>query len=135
MGLLTNSPGQVAREGSRGHLQISHIDGNLCPVERVSADGASGSERGNQVNEGLGSNEQRVRQILVDHGNLSGDVNGLGVGDDLYAAGMSSRASVSVMLAIEAAFEIEFPDAMLRRDVFASIASMCAAIDQIRDGR
>jgi len=75
--------------------------------------------------------EQRVRQVLSEHGGLAMGIEGLGTADDLYAAGMSSRASVSVMLALESTFEVEFPDAMLRREVFASIGAMCDAIGQL----
>jgi acyl carrier protein len=42
---------------------------------------------------------------------------------------MTSRASVSVMLALEGEFDIEFPDPMLRRDVFQSIEAIGAAVD------
>ena len=45
---------------------------------------------------------------------------------------MSSHASVNVMLALEDHFDIEFPDAMLKRDVFESIASIEAAVSELR---
>lgn len=41
---------------------------------------------------------------------------------------MTSHASVNVMLALEDAFDIEFPDAMLKRSVFESVASIEAAL-------
>jgi acyl carrier protein len=50
---------------------------------------------------------------------------------DLYDAGMTSHASVNVMLALEEGFDVEFPDRMLTRSVFASIGSICAAIGQL----
>jgi len=80
-------------------------------------------------------NEQRVariRRILKDHGRLSVDTSQLAVNDDLYEAGMTSHASVSVMLALEGEFDIEFPDQMLNRSVFASIAAIDAALNTIR---
>ena len=43
---------------------------------------------------------------------------------DLFQAGMSSHASVNVMLALEDAFDIEFPDNMLKRRVFESVAAI-----------
>ena len=51
--------------------------------------------------------------------------------DDLYDAGMTSHASVQVMLALEEGFDVEFPDSMLTRNVFKSIDSISAAIMQI----
>jgi acyl carrier protein len=50
---------------------------------------------------------------------------------DLYQAGMTSHASVNVMLALEGEFEIEFPDHMLKRSVFESIAAMREAISSL----
>jgi acyl carrier protein len=44
---------------------------------------------------------------------------------------MTSHASVNVMLALEDAFDLEFPDAMLKRSVFESIASIAAALTQL----
>ena len=70
----------------------------------------------------------RIRSILADHARLNVDVAGLADGDDLYQAGMTSHASVQVMLALEDEFDVEFPDAMLKRSVFESIANMAEAI-------
>jgi acyl carrier protein len=44
---------------------------------------------------------------------------------------MTSHASVNVMLALEEGFDIEFPDRMLTRSVFASVSSICGAIAQL----
>ena len=75
-----------------------------------------------------------IREIIAEHGRLSVDVGTLAVGDDLYAAGLTSHASVSLMLAIEDAFDIEFPDSMLKRGVFESIAAIDEAVRTIKDG-
>jgi acyl carrier protein len=79
------------------------------------------------------SQADRIRRILKDHGRLSQDLTGLTEKSDLYEAGMTSHASVNVMLALEAEFEIEFPDSMLKRSMFDSIASISAAIDELHD--
>jgi acyl carrier protein len=73
-----------------------------------------------------------IRDTLRQHARLSVDVDAISDEADLYQAGMTSHATVNVMLALEQAFEIEFPDQMLRRSVFESIASMHAALQQIR---
>jgi acyl carrier protein len=70
----------------------------------------------------------RVRQIIRDHGRLTVDVDGLADDSDLYEAGMTSHASVNLMLALENEFDIEFPDSMLRRNVFDSVASIETAL-------
>ncbi len=73
----------------------------------------------------------RIRRILADHARLNVDPDDLAESDDLYQSGMTSHASVQVMLALEDEFDAEFPDAMLTRSVFESIASMAAAIAQL----
>jgi acyl carrier protein len=72
-----------------------------------------------------------IRTILNEHAKLSVDAATLADDADLYQAGMRSHASVNVMLALEGYFDVEFPDHMLKRSVFESIAAIRAAIDQI----
>jgi len=73
-----------------------------------------------------------IRDTLRQHARLSVDIDALADEADLYQAGMTSHATVNVMLALEQTFDIEFPDQMLRRSVFESIASMQAALEQLR---
>ncbi len=73
-----------------------------------------------------------IRQIIETHGRLPVDVATLAPTADLYQAGLSSHASVNVMLALEDHFDIEFPDSMLTPSVFASIASIEAAVSELR---
>ncbi len=75
---------------------------------------------------------ERIRRVLRDHARLPVDVDSIDERADLFQAGMSSHASVNVMLALEDNFEIEFPDAMLKRSVFESIAAIDAAVRQLR---
>lgn len=76
----------------------------------------------------------RIRRILKEHGRLSGDALALTDDQDLYQAGMTSHASVNVMLALEGEFDIEFPDHMLKRNVFNSIQSIGDAIAELSGG-
>lgn len=69
-----------------------------------------------------------IREILRAHARLAVDVATLGDDTDLYQAGLTSHASVSLMLALEDHFDIEFPETMLRRGAFASIASIRAGL-------
>lgn len=75
---------------------------------------------------------EEIRRVVDAHGRLPVGVATLADDADLYEAGMTSHASVSVMLALEDAFDIEFPDEMLTREVFESVASMAQAIEQLR---
>jgi len=73
----------------------------------------------------------RIREIIKQHGRMPSDVDSLPDDADLFLAGMSSHASVNVMLALENAFDVEFPDEMLTRNTFASIAAIRAALEQL----
>ena len=78
--------------------------------------------------------DPQIRQVLKQHARLSRDVDELGADSDLYQSGMTSHASVNVMLALESAFDVEFPDAMLKRSVFSSIASIRQALAELASG-
>jgi acyl carrier protein len=73
-----------------------------------------------------------IREVLAEHARLPVDPETLDVSDDLFQAGMSSHASVNVMLALEDKFDLEFPDAMLKRSAFESIAAIADAVNQLR---
>lgn len=77
---------------------------------------------------------EKVREVIKSFARLPVEVESLADEDDLYDAGMSSQASVNVMLGLEDAFDIEFPDRMLTRAVFESIASIRAALTELHDG-
>jgi len=76
-------------------------------------------------------NEAEVRQVIAKFGKLVVEVEAIGVDDDLYKLGLSSHASVNVMLGLEDTFDVEFPEHMLRKSTFRSIASICAALDEL----
>ncbi|WP_144759198.1 acyl carrier protein [Curtobacterium sp. 9128] len=71
--------------------------------------------------------DQVVRRALADHARLSIDPQDLSPHADLYALGLTSHATVNVMLAVEDQLDTEFPDHLLTRATFASISAMTAA--------
>ena len=73
----------------------------------------------------------RIRRIVVEFGRLAVAPEELTDHADLYAAGMSSHAGVNVLVALESELDFEFPDHMLKRGVFGSIASIRDAIEQL----
>ncbi len=75
---------------------------------------------------------EEIRKIIAEHGRLSVDVAGLAADADLYQAGMTSHASVNVMLALEDHFDVEFPDRMLKRSVFESLSAIEAALVELQ---
>jgi len=76
-----------------------------------------------------------VRAVLHEHGRLARADETLADDADLYQAGMTSHASVNVMLALEGKLGIEFPDRMLRRGVFETIACIAAAAAELTASR
>ena len=78
----------------------------------------------------MGSDELRVqvRAIVAQHARLPAGIDVVGDDDDLYDAGMGSHSAVSIMIALEGAFDVEFPDTLLNKGTFRSIASICAAV-------
>jgi len=74
----------------------------------------------------------KIKQILVQHGRLSSDISTLENSSDLYNAGLTSLATVGLMLALEDEFDIEFPDSMLSRKTFSSIESIHDAIEELQ---
>ncbi len=76
--------------------------------------------------------KEQIRQVIKDHGQLSVDIGTLNDDSDLYQAGMTSHASVNVMIALEDTFDIEFLDSMLKRSVFESISSIAAALEEVK---
>jgi acyl carrier protein len=77
----------------------------------------------------------KIRELLGKLGGLPVSVDTLTDGADLYAAGLSSFASVQLMLGIEDAFDIEFPDHLLNRKSFASIDAIADTVASIVEGR
>ncbi|MEA2444476.1 MAG: hypothetical protein QOJ12_1768 [Thermoleophilales bacterium] len=75
-----------------------------------------------------------IRAVIKQHGRLAVDIDTLSDDADLYQAGMSSHASVNVMLGLEDAFDVEFPDSMLTRSAFESVANIRSALEQIQTG-
>ena len=75
-----------------------------------------------------------IRTIIRAHGRLPVDIDDVADDADLFQSGMTSHASVNVMLALEDAFDLEFPDDMLKRSVFQSISSIRSALDELRAG-
>ena len=74
---------------------------------------------------------ETVRRVVGTHAKLTVPVEGVAIDADLYAAGMTSHASVNVMLAVEDAFDIEFPDALLTKSTFCSIGSITSAVESL----
>ena len=74
-----------------------------------------------------------IRGVIQEYGRLNVDTASLKDDSNLYDAGMTSHASVNVMLALENTFDVEFPDRMLRRNVFESIAAIRSSLEELKN--
>ena len=79
--------------------------------------------------------DEDIRAILKEHGRLTVDVATLDDNADLYQTNMTSHANMNVMLALEGKFDVEFPDRMLRRGTFSSLAAIRAALEELAAGK
>ena len=76
--------------------------------------------------------KDRIRKIVADHARLGLELQRVEHSTNLYRAGMTSSASVALMIALENEFDLEFPDGMLSRSVFESIDSIANAIESLQ---
>jgi acyl carrier protein len=72
--------------------------------------------------------DDEIRRVLREHGKLPCEVATLDDDTDLFEAGLTSHASINVMLALEEVFDVEFPEPMLRKSTFESIGAMRRAL-------
>ncbi|TCQ20848.1 acyl carrier protein [Rhizobium sp. PP-CC-3G-465] len=72
----------------------------------------------------------QIREMLAQYASLP-SAAGLDDDADLYAAGMSSHGSVQLMLALEDTFDVEFPDNLLNRKSFSTIAIIEQTVNQL----
>jgi acyl carrier protein len=69
--------------------------------------------------------------VLQNAVSLQNGIEALQDDADLHAAGLTSHATVNLMLALEETFDIEFPDHLLRRRTFASVDAIAEALAEI----
>ncbi|MBC2886094.1 acyl carrier protein [Ochrobactrum sp. CM-21-5] len=74
---------------------------------------------------------ESIRELLAKVGGLPVAVSDIADEADLYTAGLSSFASVQLMLGLEDKFDVEFPDQFLNRKSFASIKAIEQTVTQI----
>jgi acyl carrier protein len=72
-----------------------------------------------------------MKQIVTEHIGVPVDLSGFEPDRDLYAAGLTSLATVGLMLAIEERFDVEFPESMLTRATFRNMASIAEAVAKL----
>ena len=78
--------------------------------------------------------EETIREVLTEHARLAVDASTIDEHADLFAAGMTSHASVNVMLALEDAFDFEFSEKMLKKSTFESIGAIRTGVLEMTGG-
>ncbi len=76
--------------------------------------------------------EAEIRRILAEHTRLGDQAAGIDRTANLFEAGLDSVAAVGVMLAIEEAFNLEFPQTGLVRATFSTIRALADVIQKTR---
>jgi acyl carrier protein len=77
--------------------------------------------------------EAQVRAILREHSGLRDTVQSIGVHESLWQRGMTSLASVDVMVALESTFDFEFPDSWLRHATFGTIFNIMGCVNALTE--
>ena len=73
----------------------------------------------------------QIRAVLAAHGRMAVDPREVDDQADLYKLGLTSHASVDVMLALEEAFDIEFPDEVLKKSTFESVSNIEQVVEAL----
>jgi acyl carrier protein len=73
----------------------------------------------------------KIRKIIAETVSSPEGIDAVSDGADLHDAGMTSFDAVQLMLALEEAFGIEFPERMLNRKLFSSINNIEAAVNEL----
>jgi acyl carrier protein len=75
--------------------------------------------------------QDKIRDVLAAHGRMPVNANEIDDQADLYDLGLTSHASVDVMLALEDAFDIEFPDEVLKKSTFQSVHNIAQVVESL----
>lgn len=76
---------------------------------------------------------QKIAELIAAYSGLSPGTP-ISVDTDLFQAGMESFAAVQLMMAIEEAFAVQFPDAMMNRATFRTPGAIAAAVARLAPG-
>ena len=73
--------------------------------------------------------QDQIRDVLANHGRMAIDAREVDEQADLYELGLTSHASVDVMLALEEEFDIEFPDEVLKKSTYEYVHNIAQVIE------
>ena len=70
----------------------------------------------------------QVRDLLARWARLSKPANRIGGSEDLFRLGLDSQSVISLMLALEERFQMEFPEDSLTRASFATLDAIVQVV-------
>lgn len=74
-----------------------------------------------------------IREVIAHNARLVIAAEDIADDDDLHRLGLSSQGLVAVMLGLEDELGVQFPDEVLSKDTFSSIASIRDTLARIAD--
>jgi acyl carrier protein len=85
------------------------------------------------MNPVMSTSETLIRGVLADEGGL-GDLAGTIDDDaDLFQAGLTSLGVVSVLMKLEDALQLSFPDELVSVETFSRVVTIRAAVEQLTE--
>ena len=76
-------------------------------------------------------NKSDIRGILDKYGKLSVAAADVSDDTDLFTVGLTSHATVNVMLGLEDLYDVEFPEEILKKSTFSSVNSLASALSTL----
>lgn len=73
----------------------------------------------------------QLKDCMVEHLRLVNHASEIGDEADLTSLGLDSMAATNLMIDIEDAFDVQFPDEMLTPETFHSAASLAQAVGML----
>ena len=77
--------------------------------------------------------ESKIRRALASHAKLAVDAGEISNTQNLFDVGLTSFACVQLMMRLEEVFDVEFPDELLKKATFESIAAIEHNIERLSD--
>lgn len=72
-----------------------------------------------------------IRGVLDKYGKLTVSAEKVSDDTDLFTVGLTSHATVNVMLGLEDLYDVEFPEEILKKSTFSSVNSLAAALSTL----
>lgn len=73
-------------------------------------------------------NKSDIRGVLDKYGKLAVAADTVSDDTDLFTVGLTSHATVNVMLGLEDLYDVEFPEEILKKSTFSSVNSLASAL-------